>query len=135
MSEIDDKIRETLRREEAELLEQMETGATLQEVMIDAYRGRHRWLNVIAFAWTFVALGMAIFAAYQFFQAETTQAMIAWATAFLWFSLWIAMLKIWFWMEMQRLPIAREIKRLELRIAELQQRLGKDLSTCAPSQR
>jgi hypothetical protein len=67
---------------------------------------------------------LAVFAAYRFFQAEATQAMIAWATGFLWFSLWVAMLKIWFWMEMQRLPIMREIKRLELKIAELSRQLS-----------
>lgn len=126
MSGIDDQIREALRREDAELLEHFQKDFSLHEVLIEYFRGKHRWLNAMAAAWTFVALALSVFAAYQFFQAEGTQAMIAWAAAFLWFSLWVAMLKIWFWMEMQRLPIMREIKRLELRIAELSRHLAKE---------
>lgn len=123
MNDVDDKIREALRREDAELLEHVQKDSSLHEVLIETFRGKYRWLNTMAAVWTFVALALAVFAAYQFFQAQGTQAMIAWATAFLWFSLWVAMLKIWFWMEMQRLPITREIKRLELRIAELSRQL------------
>jgi hypothetical protein len=123
MNGFDDKIRETLRREDAELLEPLQKDSSLHEELIETFRGRHRWLNAMAVAWTFVALALAVFAAYRFFQADGTQAMVAWATAFLWFSLCVAMLKMWFWMEMQRLPIMREIKRLELKIAELSRQL------------
>jgi hypothetical protein len=123
MNSIDDKIREALRREDAELLKLSLEDSSLHDVLIESFRGKHRWLNVMAVVWTFVFVALAVVAAYQFFQAEDTQAMIAWATAFLWFGLWVAMIKIWFWMEMQRHPITREIKRLELRIAELSREL------------
>jgi len=36
---------------------------------------------------------------------------------------WIAMLKLWFWLEIQRLFVTREIKRLELQIANLSRQL------------
>jgi hypothetical protein len=125
MSGIDEKIRDALGREDAELLELVQKESPLHVVLIETFRGRHRWLNAMAVAWTFVALALIVVAAFQFFQAESTQAMIAWATAFLWFTLWVVMFKIWFWMEMQRLPIVREIKRLELRIAELSRQFEK----------
>jgi len=123
MNGIDDKIREALLREDAELLEHTRQESPLHEVLIETFRGKRRWLNAMALAWTLVAVALAVFAGYRFFQADDTHAMIAWATAFLWLSLCIAMLKIWFWMEMQRLPITREIKRLELKIAELSRQL------------
>ena len=123
MNDIDDKIREALRREDAELERLLQNESPWHEVLIESFRGKYRLLSIMALVWTFVALALAVVSAYQFFQAEDTRAMIGWAAAFLWFNLWIAMLKIWFWMEMQRLPIAREIKRLELRIAELSRQL------------
>jgi hypothetical protein len=49
--------------------------------------------------------------------------MIAWATCFLWFALWVAMLKMWFWLEMQRFFVTREIKRLELQVANLSRQI------------
>ena len=123
MKEFDDKIREVLRREDAELLDHSRDDPLLREVVIAAFRSKHRWLNTMAFVGTFVALVLSVVAAYQFFQAEGVRAMIAWGTAFLWLSLCVAMLKIWFWMEIQRVPIMREIKRLELRIMELSRQL------------
>ncbi|MEE8169622.1 MAG: DUF6768 family protein [Phycisphaerae bacterium] len=35
----------------------------------------------------------------------------------------VAMLKIWYWMEMQRIVVMREIKRVELQIARLAARI------------
>jgi len=119
MNGIDDKIRETLRREDAELLERFQKDFSPLEGLIETFRGKNRWLNVMAVVWTFVGLALSVLSAYRFFEAESTREMIGWATGFLWFSMWVAMLKLWFWMEMQCLPIMREIKRLELKIAEL----------------
>lgn len=118
-NDIDAKIREALRREDAELLEHFQNDPPLYEMLIETYSGRHRWMNVLAFLFTLAALAMVVIAAYQFFHTDSTRAMIAWATCFLWFVIWVAMLKVWFWLEMQRFFVTREIKRLELQVANL----------------
>jgi uncharacterized membrane protein YciS (DUF1049 family) len=119
MTDLDDKILEALRREDAELLAQYEGDPPILDMLAETFRGRHRWLNALAFGFTFVALALAILAAYEFFHVESTRAMIAWATGFLWFVIWIAMLKMWFWLEIQKLSVTREVKRLELQVAQL----------------
>ena len=129
MTDLDDNIREALRREDAELLEHYQGDPPIHEMLIETFRGRHRWLNGLAFVFTFVALALAIFAAYEFFHVESTRAMIAYATAFLWFVAWIAMLKVWFWMEMQKNSITREVKRLELQVASLSRQLAETKNT------
>jgi len=123
MSDIDDRIREALRREDVELLEHYQAEPPLFEMLIETYGGRNRWWNLLAFVFTLAALVMVIVAGYQFFHADGTRAMIAWATCFLWFAIWVAMLKIWFWMEIQRNSLTREIKRLELQVASLSRQL------------
>jgi hypothetical protein len=35
----------------------------------------------------------------------------------------VAMLKMWFWMEMQRIAVTREVKRVELLTAKLLERM------------
>ena len=45
--------------------------------------------------------------------------MIAWSTAFVWGVLTIVLMKIWFWLEINKNGLTREIKRLELQIAHL----------------
>jgi len=124
MTDLDDKIRAALSREDAELLKHYEGEPPIHEMLIETFRGQHRWLNALAFVFTFVALATAILAAYEFFHVESMRAMIAWATCFLWFMLWVAMLKIWFWLEMQKHSITREIKRLELQAAHLSRQIA-----------
>jgi hypothetical protein len=123
MTDIDEKIREALRREDAELLEHYQAEPPVHELLIQTFRGRHVWMNVLAAVFTFLFLGLSLFALYRFFQAERTQALIAWASGFLWSSLAVAMLKMWFWMEIQRNSVVREIKRLELQVANLSRQL------------
>ena len=124
MKDIDDKIREALRKEESELLERYRQEPPVYEMVLETFRGRLRWVNVLAFSGTIVILGVLVVAAFQFFQAESVRAMIAWATGFLWGVMWIVMLKIWFYVEVNKNSITREIKRLELQLANLSRQLG-----------
>ncbi len=64
-----------------------------------------------------------IFSAVEFFRADTTQQMIAWATGFVFCSISVAMLKIWYWLQMMQNSMTREIKRFELQLARLTGRL------------
>ncbi|MGD9634243.1 MAG: DUF6768 family protein [Pirellulales bacterium] len=124
MNSIDVKIREALQREDAELLNHFQGELSVHEMLIDTFRGRNRWLSVLAFLFTCLALAFVVVAAYRFFHVDSTRAMIAWATCFVWGIIWVAMLKIWFWLEMQKNSITREVKRLELQVANLSRQLA-----------
>jgi uncharacterized membrane protein YciS (DUF1049 family) len=116
---IDDKIREALRKEDAELLENYRGEAPFHEMLLDSFRGRNRFLNLMAFVATFIVMALLITSGYQFFQSESTRAMIAWASGFVTCAVATGLLKIWFWLELNKNAITREIKRLELQIANL----------------
>ncbi len=124
MKDIDEKIREALRKEDAELLEHYRGEASIHEMVIEVFRGRHRWLNVFILIMSWVIFGLLVVAGRQFFLAESTQAMIAWATGLLCGVMWLVLMKIWFWLEIHKNSITREIKRLELQLANLSRKLG-----------
>lgn len=124
MKDIDEKIREALHQEDPELLEHYRGEQSISQMVIDSFRTRHRWLVVLVFLSTTGLFLVDIFAAYQFFQAESMRAMIAWATGFIFLGMWIAMLKVWYWMELNKNSLAREIKRLELEVANLSRRMS-----------
>jgi uncharacterized membrane protein YciS (DUF1049 family) len=124
MKDDDDKIREALRKEDVELPEQYCAEASLHESLIETFRGLHRWASILVFIGSCAIFLLLFVIAYQFFQAESTRAMIAWATGFLWGVMWIVMLKIWFYVEVNKNSITREIKRLELQLANLSRQLG-----------
>jgi hypothetical protein len=126
MKDIDERIREALHKEDPELLEHYRGEQSIPQMVIDSFRSRHRWLVVVALTEATILSVLEIVVAYQFFQAESTREMIAWATGFVSCLFVIAMIKIWYWMELNKNSLAREIKRLELELANLSRRLSGD---------
>lgn len=124
MKDIDEKIREALQREDPELLEHYRGEQSISQMVLDSFRTRHRWLVALVFVSTTGLFLVDILAAYQFFQAESMRAMIAWATVFVFLGTWIAMLKVWYWMELNKNSLTREIKRMELEVANLSRRVS-----------
>jgi Family of unknown function (DUF6768) len=118
MNELDDKIRAALAAEEAEFSPRAVEPPLLEQV-IDTFRGRSRWLVTLVFVMITVWTAAAVVTGYEFFQADGERAMLAWAAGFGVSIVAIAMLKIWYWMELAKFAVLREVKRVELRIARL----------------
>jgi Na+/glutamate symporter len=66
-----------------------------------------------------VLMVVAVVSAYQFFEVEGQRAMIAWACSFGLSVTGIAMFKIWYWLELAKNAVLREVKRVELRVVRL----------------
>jgi len=124
MNELDKNIREALRNEDADLLENFGGEASMFELVLDTFRGRHRWLAMLTCFWSLVFFVLAIISGVQFFQSPDSRTTMLWAIAFLFCMSAVSMLKIWFWMEINKNAIMREIKRLELRVVKLTGRIG-----------
>lgn len=87
------------------------------------FRGRMKgW---VALNWLLTGLcgAVALWAASAFFRVTTIREWIFYATVFLVSAMAVSILKIWFWMEMNRYTHTREIKRLELQVAKIVQTL------------
>ncbi len=124
MSDLDEKITRALRNEEADLSRTLGEEPGIFELLLETFRGKRRWLNLLGAIWTLVFLVLGVISAVKFFRADATREMLAWALACVLCMLTVAMLKIWYWMELQRIVMMREIKRVELQISRLAQRLG-----------
>ena len=123
MNELDRKIREALRQEDAELFESFGGEQSMLEMVADVFRSRHRWLVVITMFWMVVIFVFAIVAGVRFFGADATRDQVMWAAACVICLSAVSLLKTWFWMEMNKNALTREIKRLELQIARLAGRI------------
>lgn len=96
--------------------------ASLFQLVGDTIRGRHRVLTTIALAWSFAFFGLTVFAAVQMFRAPELRETVLWSVGVSFGSLAVAMLKMWFWMQMEKYTLIREIKRLEVQVARLAER-------------
>jgi len=124
MNELDRRIAEALRKEDAELFQDAGESPGVLDMLFETFRGKHRWLNMLGAIWMVVFLVLAAAAAAAFFRAEATRDMLLWSSACILCVAAVAMLKVWYWMEIQRIAVMREIKRVELQIAQLAARLG-----------
>ncbi len=92
---------------------------TYRSILRDFFSKRMRWVMVNLYIWSFFFMALAIISAVQFFRTDQTKFQIMYATICLGCSLSIGFCKVITFVMLQRPSISREIKRLELRIAEL----------------
>jgi hypothetical protein len=123
MNTVDDRIRQALRAEDDELLKDLNEPGVLAQTLT-TMRVAPRWTIAFVFVWTLAFMVAAVWFAVKFFSAEEIQHMIAWATGFIGAMLMVMALKLWFWMQMDKYVMLREVKRLELQVARLVERLG-----------
>ncbi|OQW60677.1 MAG: hypothetical protein A4S17_10365 [Proteobacteria bacterium HN_bin10] len=118
MTNLDHAIREALSKEDAEFLDRFEKTTPIGEVM-DTFRGRWALLNAFAAIITFAAFGFFVYAMLQIMNTDDLRMTVLWAAAAVTSAFFVGLLKIWFWMEMHRNQVLREVKRLELQVARL----------------
>ncbi len=119
MSKIDEQLRQALGSGDGvDPFEPSEEEGLIWQAF-DLFRGQQKFWNVLVVVFTFIFMGVIIYSAVRFFDAETTQMQIMWSVIFIWGVLAVAMLKMWAWMQMNKNSLVREIKRLELQIAAM----------------
>jgi len=114
MNDIDSKIKEALKGSD-ECDELFLDRSIMMEAMTP-FRGRRKWVNAIGLLYGILGLVLAIWAGFQFFQADVVRDQILWGGLGFLGILFTSFLKVWFWMEMHTNRILREVKRVELLI-------------------
>jgi len=94
---------------------------SLVTLIKDFYNWKMLSTIVLVWGWGLACCGAAIYCGIRFFQTDQIQSQIMYATLFVTFVLWLSLMKIFAWQMIHRKGIKREIKRLEIRIAELHQ--------------
>jgi len=81
-------------------------------------RARRGYIWAVAVAGAaFVVIGG--YAVWRMLNATDIREMLGWSLLAIFLMLSLALVKLWFWLEMQRNAVVREVKRLELQIASL----------------
>jgi hypothetical protein len=96
---------------------------TLWSLLSDFYSRRMAATAVFVWANAIMAIALSIFSAVMFFESDATRPQIMYAVLFLFGTQWGMMMKVFAWQMIHRNSIKREIKRLELRLADLAEAL------------
>ena len=121
-NELDRLIRDALRADDAEVLRQFDEQSTV-ELLTESFRGRRRLVAIGGVVANLLLIAAAIVAAGRFLEAADQRTMLIWAGAVAFCALAITAIKIWWWIEMARIALARDLRRVELQVALLSQRL------------
>ncbi len=124
MNELDDTIRSALKTQAQNGEIDPDREPSLRTQIAETFRGRFRWLAWLAAFFRIVYLIFAVIAVIQFFRVDGTRELIAYATLLLICIVATAVIKLWYWMLLIKNSVIREIKRLELQIAQLTQDSG-----------
>lgn len=121
MSNLDKSITDAL-SEEHEIGEFGDEQGILEQVTA-TFRTKSRWLVAISIVFGLVFMGVGIYSLVQFLELKETVQALPWAVLLIFSLMAITAMKIWYWMELNKNAILREIVRLERRVEQLHQAL------------
>jgi hypothetical protein len=124
MNKLDDAIRQALSREDAALLDGLGADQPLHSQLMQTFQGKLAWMNIVGWIAGFVAAAVMFYCIWQFLNVREIRDMLIWGGAAGLACSGLVLIKVWFWMEMQKNSVVREIKRLELQVARLGARAG-----------
>jgi hypothetical protein len=119
MESIDERIQKALSSEDQAFLARMDADGSIYSDIAATFRGHTRWVNAFGWCVGFALFAVAVVCGWQFATQTDMRSMHLWGAGTLLSFLGLGMIKLWFWMELQKVAIVREIKRVELQLASL----------------
>ncbi len=115
---IDDLIKEALSSEDAKFYEALGE-QTFLEKLSGVHKGKTGWLASVMTLMHIVIFIVFVYCAIQFFNTEITNELIKWASAGFLCMIFMAMMKLYIWLQIDKNDMLRALKRLELQLAIL----------------
>ncbi len=120
MTSIDDKIKQALSAEYTEIIaENDNTDANPFKQMSAGFKGRMAWMYIIAMFIAAISAFITFYAIYQFYFETEMKPLLAWGTVIIVAVIITQVSKMWYWSELGKNRIIREVKILELQLAQV----------------
>lgn len=123
MQKIDIKIREELNPEDNDVLDEYGRELGLFGLIAESFRTKFKSMVIAVFFFVLIFAVILIYSAICFFTAGDIDVKLNWLSIGFTALIVIGLLRLWYFQELARLSISREIKRLELQVALLAKKL------------
>lgn len=123
MNSIDQRIQTALSEEDSALLARYNENQNIFSEIAVSFRGSRGILMVLTWLIMFIWAGLFVYCAYQFLIAELTDDKLLWMAGGLLSFVTMIIVKLWYFIELNRNAYMREFKRLELQISLLAEKL------------
>ncbi len=122
ISNLDKAIQQSLSQEDQEFLAGLDEEPNYMDQAMGLYKGRLGWINWMNTIVGILTTIVAVYALIRFLKASPDiDSMLKWGGLTAYCTAGIFLLKLWFAQHMQTNRVLREIKKLELQIASLNQ--------------
>lgn len=123
MTQFDDRLKAELDADDEAFLKELDSDhrglfAQMGDTLTGPLGGWAKLIFVVAFVLAFVMF----YAVYRLIIAETDRELLIWGIAFIGLMLMQGFVKQWFFERMNLMTILRELKRIELRVARMEER-------------
>lgn len=126
MTSIDEKIKQALSDEYNDIIDANDKiDANPFRQMNEGFQGTMKWMYLLVIVFTTAFAIMMFYSIYSFYYETEIKKLIGWAVAIIVFALVTQVSKMWYWSELGRNRVIREIKLLELQVAQLSKEKNK----------
>lgn len=119
MNDIDDKILAAIRSETEESLKEYSEELGLFGLVGETFKGTFRWVVITAIVLILIFFGLSVYCATHFLHATDIAMKLNWFAGMLLSFIVFVIMRLWFFMEVNRVSIKRDIKRVELQLSLL----------------
>jgi|GraSoiStandDraft_4_1057263.scaffolds.fasta_scaffold260788_2 hypothetical protein len=119
MTHVDEAIRRALSPDDLRAYDALSRDQNLLQQAVGAFQSQNRQLAFAGWLLGFALFAISIFGFWRFALASDIRQMLIWGAVGGMAMMGLGLVKLWFWMEMQKNAVVREIKRLELQISVL----------------
>lgn len=124
MNDHDRKLAEALLTDDSELIRESGKGGSIVRDVLETLHGTRGFLNIFVWVFGFAFAVVMFWGGYRFFTEDEIGTRLTWGMICLFGIIANGMLKLWAWMEINRVHAQRDLRRIELRLAVLNDRLG-----------
>lgn len=127
MTSIDDKIKQALSDEYQDMIsENDKIDANPFKQMSLGFKGKMGWMYIGVIIFGVVFTAMSIYSIYSFYYETEMKSLIGWGVAIIVTIFLTQITKMWYWSELGRNRVIREIKLLELQVAQVMKNQEKE---------
>jgi hypothetical protein len=120
MTSIDDKIKQALSDEYNQLIsENDKIDANPFKQMSVGFKSKMGWMYISVFIFGFLMTLVSVYSIYSFYHETEMKSLIGWGVTIIVSILLTQITKMWYWSELGRNRVIREIKLLELQLAQV----------------
>ena len=116
--EIDQLIEQALSKEEAAFYHQLDE-QNIVDQFGGLFQGKKKWINVLGFTFQLIITGVAFYCGYRAFYGTDTSEIFLFGLGAILAMIAVGFLKIYYFMEMNKNAVIRELKRLEFQVSVL----------------